>query len=112
MALDTFELSSSLMKGVQDREHKAQVNDIKLYREKPIMTSISPLYQRYIGNTVIIAFNGNFRKFPVDGSQFACSKGHYNALQKYIRHIDRQILLQQKQSKFIDQNETGDFKRM
>lgn len=109
---DTFELTSSLIKGTTDKENQAKLNDLKIYKSPTIKMSISPLYQRYIGSTVTIAFNGNFKKFPVDGSEFECSQGHFNALKKYLRHVDRQISLAQKQSKFMDQTVVGDFKRL
>ncbi len=112
MAQDTFELTSSLIKGVNDREAKATANDKKLAHSKLIETSISPLYQRYIGSHITIAYNGNFMKLPVDGSKVYLSKGHYDALQKYIRHIDRNIKISQQNSKFMGQQVTGDFRHI
>jgi hypothetical protein len=112
MAKDTFELTSKLIKGVTARENAAKRNDAKLYRAKPTEYSISPLYQRYIGTQVTVAYNGNFRKFPVDGSRFQLSKGHYNALTKYLHHIDRQIKVSQTNAKFMKETATGDFKKI
>ena len=112
MAKDTFELTSTLVKGVTDKENAAKRNDLKIYQEPLTMTSISPLYARYVGTTVTIAFNGNFKKFPVNGEQFGCPRGHYNALQKYLRHIDRQIRVSQTNAKFMDTNANGDFKKI
>ena len=112
MAKDTFELTSQMVQGMTAKENKARRNDQKLYRTKPMEYSISPLYQRYIGNQITIAFNGNFRKFPVDGSQFQLSKGHYNALMKYLHHVDRQISVSQTTQKFMDNNIQGDFKKI
>jgi len=111
-ANDTFELASHMIKGVTERERIAKVNDAKLYKANLIQTSISPLYRRYIGSTVTIAFNGNFKKFPVDGSQFSLTQGHYNALMKYLHHVDRQIKIAQTNSKFMDNNAQGDFKKI
>ena len=112
MAKDTFELTSQLIKGVSDRENRARANDNKLYREHTLKFSISPLYARYIGDTVTIAFNGNFKKFPVDGTEFTLTQGHYNALQKYLHHIDRQIRVSKTNAKFMDTQTVGDFKKM
>lgn len=112
MAHDTFKLTSDLVKGVQDVENAARRSDTKLYHEKKLTFSISPLYARYIGSTVTVAFNGNFRKFPVDGTSFELSRGHYNALVKYLRHIDRQIKIQSTAAKFMDTQAAGDFKRL
>jgi hypothetical protein len=112
MAKDTFELTSSLIKGVENVETKARQNDIKLYREANMKFSISPLYARYIGDSVTIAFNGNFKKYPVDGSEFTLTRGHYNALMKYLRHIDRQIKIAKTTAKFMDTQAAGDFKKM
>ena len=112
MAKDTFELTSQLVKGVQDKEVQARRNDMKIYHSSTIKTSISPLYARYIGDTVTIAFNGNFKKFPVDGSQFEISKGHYNSLMKYLHHVDRQIKVAKTNTRFMDQYTTGDFKKI
>lgn len=109
---DTFELTSNLIKGVTNKETIAKINDLKIYKSPTIKFQISPLYARYIGNTVTVAFNGNFKKFPVDGSTFEISQGHYNALLKYLRHIDKQIKISQTQSKFMDTTYTGDFKRL
>ena len=108
----TYDLVKSLTDGVTEKENQAKANDLRLYKQEGIRTSISPLYARYIGTTVTIAFNGNFRKFPVDGSEFVCSRGHYNALMKYIRSIDRQIKISQNNAKFMDANATGDFKKI
>ena len=112
MAKDTFELTSSLIKGVQDRETLARQNDIRLYRDSNLKFSISPLYARYIGDSVTVAFNGNFKKFPVDGTEFALTRGHYNALLKYLHHIDRQIRISKTTQKFMDTQAAGDFKKM
>jgi hypothetical protein len=112
MAQDTFELTSSLIKGVQDRENKARENDMKLYRDSNLKFSISPLYARYIGDSVTVAFNGNFKKFPVNGTEFALTRGHYNALLKYLHHIDRQIRIAKTTQKFMDTQAAGDFKKM
>ena len=109
MANDTFELTSKLIKGVSDKENQAKRNDLKLYQQKTVVTSISPLYARYIGDTVNVAFNGNFRKFPVNGEQFQCSRGHYNALMKYLHHVDKQIRISKTNAKFMDQQVSGDF---
>ena len=112
MAKDTFELTSSLIKGVQDRENLARENDLRLYRDSNLKFSISPLYARYIGDSVTVAFNGNFKKFPVDGTEFALTRGHYNALLKYLHHIDRQIRISKTTAKFMDTQAAGDFKKM
>jgi hypothetical protein len=112
MAKDTFELTSSLIKGVQDRENQARVNDIKLYRDTNLKYSISPLYARYVGDSITVAYNGNFKKFPVDGTEFALTRGHYNALLKYLHHIDRQIRISKTTQKFMDTQAAGDFKKM
>lgn len=112
MANDTFELASKLVKGVTEKETQARSHDLKIYHSTDMLMSISPLYSRYIGDTVTIAFNGNFKKFPVNGEQFRISRGHYNALTKYLRHIDRQIRIAQTNVKFMDTQHSGDFKRM
>ena len=112
MANDTFELTSKLMKGVVDRETRARANDVRISRSRLVKSSISPLYARYLGNTVTIAFNGNFMKLPVDGSTFELSQGHYNALMKYLHHVDRQISLGSTNSKFMDSYASGDFKKI
>jgi uncharacterized protein YukE len=112
MAKDTFDLTSQLIKGVQNKETQARKNDLKLYQTSTLKTSISPLYSRYIGDTVTIAFNGNFKKFPVNGSQFELTRGHYNSLMKYLHHIDRQIKVAKTNAKFMDQNVSGDFKKI
>lgn len=112
MANDTFELASKLVKGVTERETMARSHDLKIYNSTDMLMSISPLYSRYIGDTVTIAFNGNFKKFPVNGEQFRISRGHRNALTKYLRHIDRQIRIAQTNVKFMDTQHSGDFKRM
>jgi len=109
---DTFELASEMIKGMTNRERKAKMNDVKLFRSQTRKFSISPLYRRYIGSTVTIAFNGNFKKFPVDGSQFNITEGHYNALMKYLHHVDRQIKIAQNNAKFMDQTVSGDFKKI
>ncbi len=112
MANDTFDLTSKLIKGTQDRERRAIMNDNKLYHEHTVKYSISPLYARYIGDTITIAFNGNFKKFPVNGTEFSLTEGHYNALMKYLHHIDRQIRISKTNAKFMDTQTTGDFKRL
>lgn len=112
MAQDTFELTSALMKGVENKEKLAKSNDVKLYKSATVKTSISPLYARYLGTTVVVAYNGNFRKLPVDGTEFEVSVGHYNALKKYLNHIDRQIKISQQNSKFMGEQATGDFKHL
>lgn len=112
MAKDTFDLTSSLMKGATEKEHAAIRNDAKLYKAQTRKFSISPLYSRYIGATVIVAFNGNFKKFPVDGTQFDISEGHYNALMKYLHSVDRQIKIAQQNAKFMGDNSQGDFKKI
>lgn len=109
---DTFELTSTLMKGATKKENEARVNDKKIYSGTHMKYSISPLYARYIGSTVTVAFNGNFKKFPVDGTEFEISKGHYNALLKYLHSVDRQIKIAQQNAKFMGNNETGDFKKI
>ena len=111
MANSTSELTSlDLIKGVTERENEAKKNDMKIYKSPTVKTSISALYARYLGNTVTVAFNGNFMKLPVDGSTFEVSRGHYNELMKYLRHIDRQIRISQQNAKFMGHNEQGDFK--
>lgn len=112
MANDTFELTSKLIKGVTNKENMARMHDMKVYKESNIRFSISPLYARYIGDTVTIAFNGNFKKFPVTGEEFIISRGHYNALKKYLNHIDRQIQIAKTNAKFMDTQAYGDFKKM
>lgn len=111
MANDTFELTSKLMKGAADKEQLAKQHDYKVYKGKTEKFTISPLYARYIGSTVTIAHNGNFKKFPVDGSQFEIPVGHLNVLQKYLRSIDRQIKISQQNAKFMGDNTNGDFKK-
>jgi hypothetical protein len=59
-----------------------------------------------------VAYNGNFKKFPVDGTEFALTRGHYNALLKYLHHIDRQIRISKTTQKFMDTQAAGDFKKM
>lgn len=112
MANDTFDLTSSLIKGVTDKENRARVNDMKLYRESIKRYAISPLYARYIGDTVTVAFNGNFKKFPVNGQEFTLSVGHYNALMKYLHFIDHQIRIAKTTAKFMDTQASGDFKKI
>lgn len=112
MANDTFELTSSLIKGATRKENQAKANDYKIFRETPLRYAISPLYSRYIGDTVTVAFNGNFKKFPVNGEEFAISRGHYNALMKYLHHIDHQIRIAKTNAKFMDTQTVGDFKKM
>lgn len=112
MAKDTFELTSSLIKGVTDKENKARENDFRLYKESNLRYSISPLYARYIGDTVTVAFNGNFKKFPVNGEEFSITRGHYNALLKYLHHVDRQIRVAKTTQKFMDTQASGDFKKI
>jgi hypothetical protein len=112
MANDTFELTSKLIKGVQDKEMQARVHDYKIYKAPTMQYRISPLYSRYIGNTVIVAHNGNFKKFPVDGTEFSISDGHYKALTKYLRHVDKQISIAKTNAKFMGDNVTGDFKKL
>lgn len=107
---DTFELTSNLMKGATKKENEARVNDRKIYKGTHLKYSISPLYARYIGSTVTVAFNGNFKKFPVDGSQFEISQGHYNALMKYLHAVDKQIKIAQQNAKFMGNDTNGDFK--
>ena len=109
---DTFDLTSSLVKGTENKERLAKQNDLKLYRGTNIKYSISPLYARYVGKTITIAFNGNFRKLPVDGTEFEISQGHYNALKKYLNHLDRQIKIAQKNANFMGEQTNGDFKRL
>lgn len=112
MAQDTFELTSNLIKGVSNKENQAKANDVNLYKNSNVHTSISPLYARYVGKTITIAFNGNFRKLPVDGSEFVISRGHYNALKKYLNFLDRQIRISQQNANFMGDQVNGDFKRM
>jgi hypothetical protein len=112
MAKDTFELTSQLMKGAAAKEQLAKQHDYKVYKGATEKFSISPLYARYVGSTVTIAHNGNFKKFPVDGTQFEIPVGHLNALKKYLRSIDRQIKIAQQNAKFMGNNETGDFKKI
>jgi hypothetical protein len=112
MAKDTFELTSSLIKGVESVEMEARNNDMKIFRESNLKYSISPLYARYVGESITVAFNGNFKKFPTDGTEFSLSRGHYNALLKYLHHIDRQIRIAKTTAKFMDTQASGDFKKM
>lgn len=112
MANDTFELTSKLIKGVTDKENSARKNDYKIYRTSNLKFSISPLYARYVGDTVVVAYNGNFKKFPVNGEEFSISQGHYNALMKYLHHIDKQIRIAKTNSKFMDTQAYGDFKKL
>ena len=112
MANDTFELTSQLMKGAAAKEQLAKHHDYKVFKGETRMFSISPLYARYIGSTVTVAHNGNFKKFPVDGTQFEIPVGHLNVLQKYLRSIDRQIRIAQQNAKFMGDNTNGDFKRI
>lgn len=109
---DAFELTSNLIKGQTDKENMARMHDIKVYKSKTRDFSISPLYARYIGKTVTVAHNGNFRKFPVDGTTFKITEGHYNALAKYLRMIDHQIRIAQTNARFMDTNTVGDFKKI
>lgn len=112
MANDTFELTSSLIKGASNRETLARAHDLKLYRERTLRYSISPLYARYIGETVTVAFNGNFKKFPVNGTEFAISEGHYKRLRKYLLSIDKQIKIAKTNARFMDRDVVGDFKKI
>ena len=112
MTNDTFELTSQLMKGAAAKEQLAKQHDFKVYKGKTEKFTISPLYARYIGTTVTIAHNGNFKKFPVDGTEFEIPVGHLNVLKKYLRSIDRQIKISQQNAKFMGENTNGDFKRM
>lgn len=112
MAQDTFELTSKLMKGAAAKEQLAKQHDFKVFKGQTEKFSISPLYARYIGKTVTVAHNGNFKKFPVDGTQFEIPVGHLNVLQKYLRSIDRQIKIAQQNARFMGENETGDFKKI
>lgn len=112
MAQDTFELTSKLMKGAAAKEQLAKQHDFKVFKGKTEKFSISPLYARYIGKTVTVAHNGNFKKYPVDGTQFEIPVGHLNVLKKYLRSIDRQIKIAQQNARFMGNNETGDFKRI
>lgn len=112
MAKDTFELTSQLIKGASAKENLARVHDMKVYNSETQKCSISPLYARYIGSTVTVAHNGNFKKFPVDGSQFDITPGHYNALMKYLHSVDRQIRIAQQNAKFMGDNTSGDFKKI
>lgn len=112
MAQDTFELTSKLMKGAAAREQLAKQHDYKVFKGQTEKFSISPLYARYIGKTVTVAHNGNFKKYPVDGTQFEIPVGHLNVLKKYLRSIDRQIKIAQQNARFMGDNETGDFKRI
>lgn len=112
MAQDTFELTSKLMKGAAAKEQLAKQHDYKVFKGATERFSISPLYARYIGKTVTVAHNGNFKKFPVDGTQFEIPVGHLNVLQKYLRSIDRQIKIAQQNARFMGENETGDFKKI
>ena len=109
---DTFDLTSSLVKGTENKENLAKQNDLRLYKGSTIKYSISPLYARYVGKTITIAFNGNFRKLPVDGTEFEISQGHYNALKKYLNHLDRQIKIAQQNANFMGEQTNGDFKRL
>ena len=112
MAVDTFKLSSSLIKGAQQKEQQGRMHDHKVYKGQTVKFSISPLYVRYIGTTVTVAHNGNFKKFPVDGTEFEIPVGHLNALKKYLRSIDRQIRIAHQNSKFMDEQVEGDFKKI
>lgn len=112
MTHDTFELTSSLIKGAANKEALAQAHDLKLYRERTLRYSISPLYARYIGDTVTVAFNGNFKKFPVTGEEFLISEGHYKRLRKYLLSIDKQIKIAKTNTKFMDRDVTGDFRKL
>lgn len=112
MAKDTFELTSSLIKGATAKEHEAIKNDAKLFKAQTRKHSISPLYARYIGSSVTVAYNGNFKKFPVDGTEFEITEGHYNALMKYLHSVDRQIKIAQQNAKFMGDNQVGDFKKI
>ena len=100
------------MKGAAAREQLAKHHDYKVFKGETVKFSISPLYARYIGTTVTVAHNGNFKKFPVDGTQFDIPVGHLNVLQKYLRSIDRQIRIAQQNAKFMGDNTNGDFKRI
>ena len=100
------------MKGAAAKEQLAKQHDFKVFKGQTAKFAISPLYARYIGKTVTVAHNGNFKKFPVDGTQFEIPVGHLNVLQKYLRSIDRQIKIAQQNARFMGDNETGDFKRI
>lgn len=100
------------MKGAAAKEQLAKQHDFKVYKGATERYSITPLYARYIGTTVTIAHNGNFKKFPVDGTEFEIPVGHLNVLKKYLRSIDRQIKISQQNAKFMGENTNGDFKRM
>lgn len=112
MTNSTFELTSNLIKGAAAKEQAARKHDIQLYRTSTIKYSISPLYSRYIGESVNVAYNGNFRNFPTNGKEFDISKGHLNALMKYLRHVDHNIRIAKTNAKFMDTNVSGDFKKI
>ena len=112
MAKDTFDLATSLIKGVSDKEVQARQNDARLYRESIKKVSVSPLYARYVGKSITIAFNGNFRKIPVTGEEVEITQGHYNALMKYLRHVDKQINIAQNNARFMGSDATGDFRKI
>lgn len=109
---DTFELTSQLIKGATKKENAAKRNDLKLYQEPSLTYQISPLYARYIGDTVTVAYNGNFKKFPVNGTEFLITRGHLNALLKYLHHVDRQISVAKTNAKFMGNEAVGDFKKI
>lgn len=117
MTYDTYkpsqvQVNAGLIEGQKEMEARASISNARIANSNLIQTSISPLYQRYIGKTVTIAFNGNFMKLPVDGSSFSLSQGHYNALQKYLRHIDKQIKISNNNAQFMGTTARGDFRQV
>lgn len=111
-SLSGVEVNAGLIEGQKTMEAKANLSNAKIANSKLIEANISPLYQRYIGKHVIIAFNGNFMKLPVDGTTFRLSRGHYNALKKYLNSIDRQIKIAANNTKFMDTTANGDFRKI
>lgn len=107
---NVYDLTNNLIKGVTEKENRARENDYKIYKGPTIKTFIAPTYARYIGKTCTTAFNGNFRKWPVDGTTFEIPLGHYAALRTYIRYIDEQINTASTNVNFMGDQTPGDFK--
>lgn len=110
--IDSFKLSSDFNNGVKEIEKRSIINNNKIAQSQLITYRIPPLYAQYIGSTVTIGFNGSFMKLPVDGSAFQLSRGHYNQLIKYLKHVDKQVKIAQQNAKFMDMNVNGDFRKM
>lgn len=111
-SLSDVEVNAGLIEGQKIMEARAIKAHEKIANSNLVEVSISPLYQRYIGKYVTIAFNGSFMKLPVDGSTVRISRGHYNALKKYLNSIDRQIKIAANNATFMNTTANGDFRKI